>query len=496
LKKQQTAVDLWASAGAFKHITDRPTKEASPWEAIDWRKAEGEVKRLQRRIAQAVREQRWGKVRVLCRILTRSQSAKWLAVRRVITNKGARTPGVDNILWRTPQQYWEAARSLQRRGYRAQPLRRVYRIKRNGKRRPLGIPTMKDRAMQALYALALEPIVECRADPNSYGFRPYRCTHDAIEQLVVCLSRKCSGQWVLEGDIKACFDEIAHQWLLEQVPMDREVLRQWLQAGYVEKGQLFPTRAGTPQGGVISPLLANWTLDGLEATVKGLFGWRPKVHLIRYADDFVVVAERREILEQTVKPAIQAFLAQRGLRLSEEKTVITHIRTGFDFLGKTLRKFGTQLIVQPSKAAAKSIRAKLGELLRQSRSTPYDVLLRKLNGRLRGWGNYHRFTSSSRVFGKIDYWLLQGIWRWIKRQHKGKRLRRHLAKYFAKGLWRHSAWSTDSTGPRRLIELVRLSALGLRRHIKIRGAAYPYDPQYADYLRLRREWGTSRPAGA
>ena len=487
MEKQET-VDLHGSAGAFKHVPD--------WETIDWSKVQADVKRLQRRIAQAVREKRWGKVRVLCRILTRSRSAKWLAVRRVITNKGARTPGVDNILWRTPQQYWEAAQSLRRRGYRAAPLRRVYIVKRNGKLRPLGIPTMRDRAMQALYALALEPIVECRADPNSYGFRPYRSTHDAIEQLVICLSRKCSGQWVLEGDIKACFDEIGHQWLLEHVPMDREVLRQWLKAGYVEKGRLFPTQAGTPQGGVASPLLANWTLDGVEATVKGLFGWRPKVHVIRYADDFVVVAETKEILEQTVKPAIQKFLAERGLRLSEAKTVITHIRDGFDFLGKTVRKFGTQLIVQPSKLAAKSIREKLGKRLRESRSLPYDVLLRKLNRLLRGWVNYHRFTSSSRVFGKVDYWLLQGIWRWIKRQHKGKRLRKHLTKYFAKGLWTHSAWTTDGEGPRRLIELVRLSALGLRRHIKVRGAAHPYDPQYADYFRMRRELGTSRPAGA
>jgi hypothetical protein len=184
LKKQET-VDLWASAGAFKHVPN--------WETIDWSKAQTEVKRLQRRIAQAVREKRWGKDRVLCRILTRSQSAKWLAVRRVITNKGARSPGVDHILWKTSQQYWEAAQSLTRRGYRAQPLRRVYVVKRNGRWRPLGIPTMKDRAMQALYALALAPIVESRADPNSYGFRPYRSTHDAIEQLVICLSRRCSG---------------------------------------------------------------------------------------------------------------------------------------------------------------------------------------------------------------------------------------------------------------------------------------------------------------
>ena len=355
---------------------------------------------------------------------------------------------------------------------------------------------MYDRAMQALYALALEPIVECRADPNSYGFRPHRSTHDAIEQLVICLSRKCSGQWVLEGDIKACFDEIGHQWLVEHVPMDREVLRQWLKAGFVEKGQLFPTRAGTPQGGVASPLLANWTLDGLEATVKGMFGYRPKVHLIRYADDFVVVAETKELLEQTVKPAIQKFLAERGLRLSEEKTVTTHICDGFDFLGKTLRKFGTQLIVQPSKAATKSIIEKLGTLLRESRSIAYAVLLRKLNRLLRGWGNYHRFTCSSRMFSRVDYYLLQGIWRWIKRQHKGKRLRKHLSKYFAMGLWTHSAWTTDRKGSPRLIELVRLCALGLRRHIKVRGKANPYDPQHTDYFRMRREWGTSRPAGA
>src|SRR5208282_3683721 len=199
----------------------------------------------------ATREGRWGKVKALQRLLTHSFAAKALAVKRVTENQGKETSGVDGRIWSTPAAKLKAIESLQRRGYRPQPLRRVYIPKANGNLRPLGIPTMKDRAMQALYLQALEPIAETTADPNSYGFRPKRSTADALQQCFNVLCRACSPQWVLEGDIKGCFDHISHEWILKHVLTDKVVLQKWLKAGYIENRTLFPTEAGTPQGGII-----------------------------------------------------------------------------------------------------------------------------------------------------------------------------------------------------------------------------------------------------
>jgi RNA-directed DNA polymerase len=223
--------------------------KATHWEQIDWAKCERQVGRLQARIVKATREGRWGKVQTLQRLLTHSFSGKALAVKRVTDNQGRRTPGVDSVSWTTPAARLKAIGSLQRRGYRPLPLRRVHIPKANGKQRPLGIPTMKDRAMQALYLLALEPIAETAADPNSYGFRPKRSTADALQQCFNTLCRGCSPQWVLEGDIKGCFDHISHEWMLKHVLTDKVVLQNWLKAGYIENRTLFPTEAGTPQGG-------------------------------------------------------------------------------------------------------------------------------------------------------------------------------------------------------------------------------------------------------
>ena len=303
--------------------TDAPFRQPACWKSIAWTTIEQQVRRLQMRIAKAVQHGNHRKAQALQWLLTHSRAAKLLAVRRVTTNRGAKTPGVDNILWRTDRQKLQAAENLKRHGYRAQPLRRVYIPKKNGKLRPLSIPTLHDRAMQALHALALAPIAETRADPHSYGFRQGRCCADALAHAHTVLSRRTSAPEVLEGDIHACFDEISQPWLLAHVPMDKHVLSQWLRAGYWEKDQLFPTRAGTPQGGLISPILANLTLDGMQEIIRQAAPQRAdKVHFVRYADDFIVTGANRQILEQQVKPALTAFLVQRGLALSEQKTVI------------------------------------------------------------------------------------------------------------------------------------------------------------------------------
>jgi RNA-directed DNA polymerase len=269
---------------------------------------------MQMRIAKAIREGKHGRAKSLQWMLTHSFAAKALAVRNVTENRGHRTPGVDGEIWRNKKQKVDAIGCLGRKGYRPQPLRRIYIPKKNGKKRPLSIPTMRDRSMQALHALALKPVAESTADRNSYGFREGRRCADAIAQCFLALAKRKSAKWVLEADIESCFDKISHEWLLSRIPMDREILRKWLQAGYMEERRWYPSPAGTPQGGIISPLLANLTLDGLEKVVaeaapKGIV----KVNMVRYADDFIITGVSRELLEERVKPAVQKFLAERGL---------------------------------------------------------------------------------------------------------------------------------------------------------------------------------------
>src|SRR6266446_1120303 len=257
------------------------------WKTINWSPIRREVRRLQMRIAKATQAGQHRKAQALQWVLTHSRSAKLLAVHRVTTNRGAKTPGVDNVIWRTDKQKIHAADNLKRRGYKPSPLRRQYIPKKNNKLRPLGIPTLHDRAMQALHALGLDPIAETLADPYSYGFRQGRRCADAVEHAHIALARKNSAPWVLECDIRACFDEISHEWLLKNVPMDKRILHQWLKAGYREKGQLFPTSKGTPQGGIISPILANLALDGMQAAIRQAVRKGDKVNFVRYADDSI-----------------------------------------------------------------------------------------------------------------------------------------------------------------------------------------------------------------
>jgi RNA-directed DNA polymerase len=315
------------------------------WHSINWKKVYHNVRRLQARIVKATREGRWHKVQALVYLLTHSFSGRALAILRVVSNSGARTCGVDGILWNTPQAKSNAFSALRRRGYQPQPLRRVYIPKSNGKQRPLGIPTMRDRAMQALYLLGLDPIAETLADNHSYGFRLERCCADALEQCWHLLGHRHGPRWILEGDIKACFDRISHDWLLRHIPMDKQLLRQWLQAGFLYKHAWFATTEGTPQGGIISPVLANRALDGLQAFLAEHFAKTDrqqricKVHLVRYADDFIITGTSKVLLEYQVQPLVAQFLSERGLELSHEKTRISRVQEGFDFLGQTLRRY-------------------------------------------------------------------------------------------------------------------------------------------------------------
>jgi RNA-directed DNA polymerase len=265
---------------------------AATWHGINWANVHRQVRRLQARIVKAIQEGRHNKVKALQWLLTHSFSGKALAVKRVTTNQGKNTPGVDNVVWITPEAKTNAIASMKRRGYSPLPLLRVFIPKKgNQKTRPLGIPAMKDRARQALHLLALEPIAETTGDPNSYGFRPERSTADAGAQCFNVLAAARMAQWVLEADIKGCYDNISQDWMLVNVPTDKTMLRKWLKAGFVYRNELFPTEAGTPQGGIISPVLSNMTLDGLEARLAEKFPKAKlvglKMNMVRYADDCV-----------------------------------------------------------------------------------------------------------------------------------------------------------------------------------------------------------------
>lgn len=466
---------------------------AEGWHSIDWETCHRRVRGLQVRIAKAAKNQQWRRVKALQRMLARSFAAKALAVKRVTENRGKNTPGVDGEKWDTPDGKWNAVHRLTRKGYKPKPLRRVYIPKANGKRRPLGIPTMTDRAMQALYLLALEPVSETTADRNSYGFRPMRATADAIEQCFVNLGRKSSASWVLEGDIKGCFDNIDHEWLIANVPMDKAILRKWLKAGFMGSGRFNPTAAGTPQGGIISPVLANLALDGLESVLEAQFGqkntkasYKTKVNYVRYADDFVITGISKELLECEVKPLVAAFMAERGLSLSEEKTVITHISEGFDFLGQNVRKYGDKCLIKPSRKNVKTFLRSVRDVLNANKAAPAWWIVQKLNPMIRGWANYHQSIVAKEVFNYVDYRIWKMLWQWCKRRHLNRRKRWIKDKYFMTAATRSWVFFGVAPSGQRAC-LLYANDTPIKRHTKIKAEANPYDPAFEYYFEQRLE---------
>lgn len=493
---KELAATLSEGADAPFHLMDKPTTD--DWRTVDWKRVIRQVRRLQTRIAKATKDGKWRLVKSLQRLLTHSYYAKLLAVRKVTENRGKRTAGVDGEIWSNPENKINAAKRLGKAKYKPKPLRRVYIPKSNGKKRPLGIPTMHDRAMQALYLFALEPVSETTADCNSYGFRRNRSTQDAIVQTFICLARKSNPQWILEGDIKGCFDHISHDWMLNNICMDKSILRKWLKAGFVDNDHLYPTTEGTPQGGIISPALANLVLDGMEEMLASKWRktqqqkYKNKVNLVRYADDFIVTGATPEILEE-VKNQIKEFLCLRGLELSEEKTHITHIDDGFDFLGFNVRKYNGKLLIRPSKSAVKNLKQKVRETVKRERTARADVLIHSLNPILKGWSQYYKSVAAKRTFADIDHWVWHKLYRWALRRHPNKGRRWIARKYFKQSLLSKSRDKWVLTGKEKqgkTVQIEKISLTPIIRHIKIRSNANPFLPEWEPYFedRTKRLW--------
>jgi RNA-directed DNA polymerase len=438
---------------------------------------------------------RWNKVKALQYLITRSFSAKAMAVKRVTSNRGKHTAGIDGIVWKTSREKLSAISQLKQRGYKPLPLRRIYIPKSDGGRRPLGIPTMKDRAMQALYLMGLCPVAETTGDIHSYGFRVGRSTADAISQIFTTLANKNRATWILEVDIKQCFDHIDHTWLLDSIPMEKTILGKWLKAGYIEKQMFYPTQGGTPQGGIISPTLANMALDGLENVLADKFG--PKnsyrrsksgVHLIRYADDMVIIGRTKETLTLEVLPLLEEFLAKRGLALSSKKTAIVQVRQGFDFISQNVRKYGSKLIIKPSKDSIKWVLARIRKSLKELRTHTQACVIGLLNPLIRGWGYYHKSVCSRKTFEKVDHEIFQALWRWAKRRHPNKGLSWIKNRYFKVLGNQQWGFAVKVTGGNKKVEwkqLFKLSSIPIRRHIKIRANANPFDKEWYGYFAQR-----------
>jgi len=484
---------------AVSGVVNGPEDVVGDWWSVDWPLVEDQVRRLRYRIFTASRDGDLKRVRSLQKLMLRSRANALVAVRRVTErNAGRETAGIDGKVVLLPRAKVELVAWVQSRSssWTVRPVKRVFIPKANGKRRPLGIPVIADRALQAAVLNALEPEWEALFEPRSYGFRPGRGCHDAIEAIhAVSKGKTAKRLWVLDADLAAAFDRIDHDRLLGSLGTfpARELIRQWLKAGVMHRGRFAPSEAGTPQGGVISPLLLNIALHGMEhaAGVR----YRTGAHIgktaldapvvIRYADDLVALCHSREQAEQ-VKAKLAVWLAPRGLAFNEDKTRIVHLSEGFDFLGFHARKYlGGKLLIMPSPAAVKRFRERLRTELRSLRGANAAMVIARLNPILRGWAAYYRSGVSKRVFHDVDDHLWWLSWRWATRRHPKKPRKWIKTRYFgAFNPYRQARWlfGNRDTGT----YLTKLAWTQIVRHTLVEGTASPDDPKLAGYWAARR----------
>lgn len=381
------------------------------WSVIDWGRVRRQVEQAQCAIAEAAAKRDLAKIEELQEALVHSLLARMLAVHTVSQNRGSRTAGIDGERWTTQEELFAGVFAIETDEYRSCPLRRIYIPKGTGDElRPISIPTLDDRVVQTLYALALQPVAETWADRCSFGFQRGRSAKDACACVRYCLGRRSSPGWVLEGDIRNCFDTISHEWLCRNIPMNQKVLTEVLKAGYLEHGEVSPTEAGVPQGGPLSPFLANMALDGMENLLNAAFK-RKKVHLARYADDFIVTADT-EATAHKVMNTIASFLAERGMALSDEKTKITRVSDGFDFLGWHFNKSRGDLVVAPTARSVERVQERIRTTIHAHRDSDPDPLIGNLNLIVRSWCSYHNHIRPRETFEALDRFLADELAGW------------------------------------------------------------------------------------
>jgi RNA-directed DNA polymerase len=477
------------------------TKRPTDWDAVNWRRAQRNVSNLRHRIFRAAQANDLRRVRSLQRLMLRSYSNIIMSVRRVTqVNAGKNTPGVDKLLVKTPAARGKLVdRMATFQPWRARPVRRVYIPKSNGKQRPLGIPTIMDRCLQAMVKNALEPFWEAKFEGTSYGFRPGRSCHDAIVKVYLLARPNKRKRWIIDADIKGAYDNISHDYLLQALgdAPGKELARQWLKAGVLEDGAFCHTPAGTPQGGVISPLLLNIALHGMEAAIGVKHSRNGEIvgkrAVVRYADDFLVFCESREDAVYVKDHILTPWLAERGLTLSEEKTRIVHLTEGFDFLGFNVKHYhtpgttrtGFKLLIKPSKKAIVEERRKLREEWLKLNGHGILNVLSTLNPKIRGWANYYRHEVSSAVFSMMDYWMYQRAERYAKRMHPNKPQYWRQERYWGRlNEAREDNWvfGDKQTGA----YLLKFSWTKIVRHTLVRKTASPDDPSLREYWWERR----------
>lgn len=379
-----------------------PYRTSVQWENINWERVEETVESLQMQISDLYLIDPESAMQAQEK-LVHSIEAKALAVKTTVNAAGSNVPGVDRMRWDSNEKKTMVIHRLNQGSYRAKPLKRVYITKVNGKKRALSIPTLYDRAMQTLYKFALTPIAEATSDPHSYGFRRYRTTHDAAAYCQEVLSKDTGKWWILEADINSCFDEIDHDWILAHIPMDKTILRRMLKCGYMERGHHHHTKKGVPQGGPISPVICNMVLDGLEGMLSRKYNalGEEVVFFARYADDFVVMCRKHDWMDM-IRSDVSAFLAERGLRLSEEKTRVTTPEEGFDFLGFHIKREQGRVKLLPAQENQWSILSKVESAIANDHGRDATLLIEKLETLLRGWSNYYQYCKAKKTFQDID----------------------------------------------------------------------------------------------
>jgi RNA-directed DNA polymerase len=478
-----------------------PLFDGDAWEVVDWRRHEEQVRRLRGRIFKAVQDDDWPQARSLQKLMLRSWSNVLVSVRQVTQrNTGRRTAGIDGLVALTSQARAEMAVHVHATigSHQPLPVRRVYVPKASDKTkmRPLGIPVLSDRCHQARVRNALEPEWEARFEPRSYGFRPGRGCHDAIESLFRTLRGKSKRVWILDADLAAAFDKISHEHLLKSIGgfPARGMIAGWLKAGVFEAGKGFaPTGEGTPQGGGISPLLLNIALHGLEEAAGARYKTGSHAGevrdgcpaLTRYADDLVVCCHSRQQAEQ-VKARLAEWLKPRGLAFNEVKTRIVHLSEGFGFLSFDLRRYPNgKLLIKPGAEAVKRFRKRLAREFRALRGANVAAVLARIVPVTRGWIAYYRTVVSSRVLSALSEYLWKLTYKWACWSHPNKPKRWIVGQYYRKfDKFRADRWvfGDRDTGA----YLPKPAWTSIVRHTLVKGGASPDDPALAEYWSQRR----------